>query len=669
MRAKAKITQNVTVGDGYAIVGDATHDVIWENSDNTDVDQWRFTLISAPPGFATPIGVVQDWSGVQTWHIPAANLTGLDGSWFVEVAVRNLTTGEIRRSTIKYNDQAGSGEGGVFSIPNVNGLIKIAHAAMGRHMNLAGNQRAWTTQIDDLMDSVFSGPGGGGLSVAGANGEYQFRSGSALAANDGLRANTVSGLPAMDYGFEISDGVSTATITMPAEAPSANRTIYFPDASTQLIGDDTIDTLTNKTIDTADNLLTTTGQQVGDILVNDGTRWQRLAKGSEGQALAIASGAVTWATIGGGGGTPGGSSGQMQVNSSGAFAGTPGLLYDFTNNQPQAPNGYVITNSGVRLVLQGFPTASTKTITFPNATGTVVLADTVDTLTNKTLNVDNNTLTRTGLTLGDLLKSNGTKFAAFARGGALQVLRVNAAGTDLEWATIGSGLTVAGSSGEVQINNGSGGLGAGTNVVAGANYQSIGASPGSLGFLRFPLGSGSVLIGGKAGAGTNDQIIGASAFNLYFGEVTPANWTVNISGYPLNLWAYSSVNFYSGAGGTTVMQLDSASIRSNVPRLGNSTPYASEGEVTLSAGNETLSAAQYSRAAFLMDTGGAGGTKTFPAPASADASYIKFIRGNSITSGVTMSTGTGSTAQLLPADGSNVIPFIFTTSGVFRGAS
>ena len=51
-------------------------------------------------------------------------------------------------------------------------------------------------------------------------------------------------------------------------------------------------------------------------------------------------------------------------------------------------------------------------------------------------NVDINALKANTNTLGDILKNNGTKYLRFAKGTANQVLKVNAAGTDLEWGTV-----------------------------------------------------------------------------------------------------------------------------------------------------------------------------------------------------------------------------------------
>ncbi len=77
-----------------------------------------------------------------------------------------------------------------------------------------------------------------------------------------------------------------------------------------------------------------------------------------------------------------------------------------------------------------------RNVTIPllTANDTFVTAAFSQTLTNKTINATNNTITDTSTALGDLFKSNGTKFVRFSRGSSLQHLRVNSGGTDLEWA-------------------------------------------------------------------------------------------------------------------------------------------------------------------------------------------------------------------------------------------
>lgn len=55
------------------------------------------------------------------------------------------------------------------------------------------------------------------------------------------------------------------------------------------------------------------------------------------------------------------------------------------------------------------------------------------TLINKTINLTNNTLNDNSISLGDLVKSNGSKFVRFPVGSSYSLLRTNSSGTDLEW--------------------------------------------------------------------------------------------------------------------------------------------------------------------------------------------------------------------------------------------
>lgn len=77
------------------------------------------------------------------------------------------------------------------------------------------------------------------------------------------------------------------------------------------------------------------------------------------------------------------------------------------------------------------------------ADDTIQLLATAQSPTNKTLNASTNTITDTSTALGDVFKSDGTKFVRFARGTANQVLSVNAGGTDLTWATPAGGGNVS----------------------------------------------------------------------------------------------------------------------------------------------------------------------------------------------------------------------------------
>lgn len=71
---------------------------------------------------------------------------------------------------------------------------------------------------------------------------------------------------------------------------------------------------------------------------------------------------------------------------------------------------------------------------------TVIYGSAGQTLTNKVLNVDENSVKHTATNVsGDILKNNGTKYDRLARGSARQVLQVNATGSDAVWGLISGG--------------------------------------------------------------------------------------------------------------------------------------------------------------------------------------------------------------------------------------
>jgi hypothetical protein len=85
-------------------------------------------------------------------------------------------------------------------------------------------------------------------------------------------------------------------------------------------------------------------------------------------------------------------------------------------------------------------------------------ASNTETITNKTIQVDQNTVNHSSTNnAGDILKNNGTKFNRFGRGAALQLLRTNAAGSDLEWAD--PSLVAGGGETNTASNVGTSGIG------------------------------------------------------------------------------------------------------------------------------------------------------------------------------------------------------------------
>lgn len=163
-----------------------------------------------------------------------------------------------------------------------------------------------------------TGGGGGGGSPGGANTQFQYNNAGAFAGAAGLVWNAGLGTPVAPAGMSFESAGNYVTLD---GAPTASRFLTLPDATDTLVGRATTDTLTNKTVVASLNTITDTSAVSGDILVHNGTRFVRLAKGSNGTFLGVSGGAVGYYTPSGGGGTPGGSVNEVQINASGSFGG------------------------------------------------------------------------------------------------------------------------------------------------------------------------------------------------------------------------------------------------------------------------------------------------------------------------------------------------------------
>lgn len=147
--ARCKFTAPST-SDGISLIGAAGVVVTVANGDNTGVDQWQFVVVDRPAGSALALGVAQAWSATATWSFtPDA---GLAGSYFIEVWVKNVTTGEIRVSSVIYKDQVGSGAGGVYAVLGNAGIPYIPLGALGRHLNFSSDTRGWAKQMQQWFD-------------------------------------------------------------------------------------------------------------------------------------------------------------------------------------------------------------------------------------------------------------------------------------------------------------------------------------------------------------------------------------------------------------------------------------------------------------------------------------------------------------------------------------
>ena len=167
--------------------------------------------------------------------------------------------------------------------------------------------------------------------------------------------------------------------------PTADRTVSLPNATDTLVGKATTDTLTNKTIDLDANTLTGSLAEFNSALQSDS--FVSLT-GSE----TLTNKTLTSPTINGG-------------TFSGSFTGTQDLTgLVMSGASPLVFEGATADAHETTLAFTD-PTAD-RTITFFNATDTLVGRATTDTLTNKSIDLETNTLTGSLAEFNSALQSN-----------------------------------------------------------------------------------------------------------------------------------------------------------------------------------------------------------------------------------------------------------------------
>ena len=154
--------------------------------------------------------------------------------------------------------------------------------------------------------------------------------------------------------------------------PTTDRTVTIPNATDTLIGKATTDTLTNKSVDLGDNTLTGTVTEFNSAL-------QSASFATLAGSNTLTNKTFTSPTINGG--TMSGSfTGTMDITGT-VLSGASPLVFEGATADAHETTWAFVDPTGDR------------TITFPNATDTLIGKATTDTLTNKSVDLDANTLT------------------------------------------------------------------------------------------------------------------------------------------------------------------------------------------------------------------------------------------------------------------------------------
>tara|TARA_A100001015_G_scaffold314956_1_gene425652 strand:+ start:7805 stop:10708 length:2904 start_codon:yes stop_codon:yes gene_type:complete len=308
-------------------------------------------------------------------------------------------------------------------------FFKDAGTTFGSATNTSGNliiKSGTTTAL------TFSGAN---VTAAGTINSGAITSSSTITGTQGIFSN------ASPLVFEGNTADSFET-TIAVADPTADRTVTIQDATTTLVGRDTTDTLTNKTLTTPviaeiDNSGSITLDAGADIVLD-----------ADGADITLKDGGTTFGALNNNGGNlriQSGSTPTTAITMSGAnvtIAGNltvSGTTTTIDSSTVEVTNSFTFegaTDDSFETTLTVEDPTADRTVTIPNATTQLVGRDTTDTLTNKTLTTPVITEIDSGSTItldattdiildadGDniTLKAGGTTALDFVLNGATDV--------------------------------------------------------------------------------------------------------------------------------------------------------------------------------------------------------------------------------------------------------
>jgi hypothetical protein len=193
-------TQGATSGGaGFALIGVVGTAVTVSNGDDSDLENWEFTVIDVGFGSSVPQGVVQD-SGAPTWTFTP----DVAGCYVVQLVTTD-DSGNVFEDTR------------VFGVLETNGLLTPSFTADAGSMNFVvsaiENTKGWSPFLNAWLRLVMSGGGGGGATPPGTSSTDCTAGGTVFctALTTGVNFTILSGTPGSPFIAEFPDNASPAS--------------------------------------------------------------------------------------------------------------------------------------------------------------------------------------------------------------------------------------------------------------------------------------------------------------------------------------------------------------------------------------------------------------------------------------------------------------------------